>query len=281
MGMSYNLHRKLWELCYVAKVLHEHGMLRPGKRGLGFAVGQEPLAALFAGFGCEVVATDLHPERSDPGWIASNQHAASLEALQRPALCFPDVFQRQAAFRFVDMNDIPEDLTGFDFVWSCCSFEHLGSIARGKRFVRRMTRCLKPGGLAVHTTEFNLSSNDETLETGGTVLFRRRDIDDIILALRRAGHEIVDMDYNTGNGPADLYVDPPPYRGNVHLKLKLSGYAATSIGLITRIGRDNGVGMNLFDDAPPVRHFARMLSRFVRRIRPGYDLLRRLLRKTS
>jgi FkbM family methyltransferase len=256
MGVSYKMHRKVWELCYVAQVLYEHGMLAPGKRGLGFAVGQEPLPALFASFGCEVVATDLHPKKSDAVWIETNQHATNIEGLQRPAVCDPNVFRQRATFRFVDMNDIPADLTDFDFVWSCCSFEHLGSLQKGKRFIRRMTRCLKPGGVAVHTTEFNVSSNTRTIGKGRTVLFRRRDFDEMIAALRQAGHEVAEIDYHTGDGPADLSIDRPPYQGKVHLKVEVGGYTATSIGLITRVRRDNGSGKDadLTSSSPAHRH---------------------------
>ena len=69
-------------------------------------------------------------------------------------------------------------------------------------------RCLRPGGVAVHTTEYNVSSNEDTLETGGTVLFRRRDVDDLERRLRDAGHSI-DIDYTEGTTPADLHVDVP------------------------------------------------------------------------
>ena len=41
------------------------GLYRPGKRGLVFAVGTEPLPAMFASFGCAIVATDIFPEQ---GW---------------------------------------------------------------------------------------------------------------------------------------------------------------------------------------------------------------------
>src|SRR5262245_25950653 len=248
MGMSYRLHRKPWEFCYVAQVLYEYGMLAPGKRGLGFAVGQEPLPALFTSFGCDIVATDLHPTRSDPDWIKTSQHASNIEALQRPTVCEPEILRERASFRFVDMNDLPADLTGFDFVWSCCAFEHLGSLRRGKRFIRRMSRCLKPGGLAVHTTEFNVSSNTQTVETGGAVIFRRRDFDELGTVLRQAGHDMDAIDYNTGDGPADRHVDLPPYPQEIHLKLELFGYVSTSIGVVIRIGRDNGIGLGAFDD---------------------------------
>jgi len=42
------LHRKLWEWCFIAQALFERGMLERGLRGLGSAVGSEPLSALFA-----------------------------------------------------------------------------------------------------------------------------------------------------------------------------------------------------------------------------------------
>jgi hypothetical protein len=50
-----HVHRKGWEWCYIAQALRERGMLQPGKRGLGFAVGREPLVDLFASHGCEIM----------------------------------------------------------------------------------------------------------------------------------------------------------------------------------------------------------------------------------
>jgi hypothetical protein len=49
-GKPVPSHRKLWEWCYIAQVLWERGLLQPGRPGLGFGVGHEPLAALFASF---------------------------------------------------------------------------------------------------------------------------------------------------------------------------------------------------------------------------------------
>src|SRR5690349_11463990 len=81
------LHRKLWEWCYIAQALYERGMLGEGRRGLGFAVGSEPLSSLFAGFGCAIVASDLDPESADrAGWVSTNQHASSLAQLNSRGL---------------------------------------------------------------------------------------------------------------------------------------------------------------------------------------------------
>src|SRR4051812_48305690 len=43
LGTTPFYHRKLWEDCFILQALWEAGMLAPGRRALGFAVGQEPL----------------------------------------------------------------------------------------------------------------------------------------------------------------------------------------------------------------------------------------------
>jgi len=64
------------------------------------------------------------------------------------------------------MNAAPSDLSDFDFCWSASAFEHFGSIDQGLAFIERIIECLKPGGRAVHTTELNVSSNDDTVAEG-------------------------------------------------------------------------------------------------------------------
>lgn len=230
------MHRKQWEFCYIAQALFERGLLRPGARGLGFAVGREPLPALFASYGCEIVASDWSEEAArEAGWVESNQHAGALEVLNERGLCPPEEFAQRVAFRVIDMNAIPDDLRDFDFLWSSCSLEHLGSIAKGERFIHEAMKCLRPGGVAVHTTEFNVSSNRFTLDNKPNVLFRQRDIERTARALTGAGHEI-ELDFTEGERPGDHVVDVPPYVGIPHLKLLLSHYVSTSIGLIIRKG---------------------------------------------
>ena len=241
LDLPFHLHRKPWEFCFVAQTLYEHGMLTPGKRGLGFAVGQEPMPALFASFGCDIVATDLDPEKAGLEWVATNQNSSSIEQLQRPSICSPDVLRQRVTFREADMNDIDKDLTGFDFVWSCCSFEHLGSIKKGKKFIQRMIRCLRPGGLAVHTTEYNVGSNVETVDNTMAVIYRRSDLEEMKKGLERNGHSVVPFDFDSGNLPADLHVDEPPYEQKIHLKLRLGGFVTTSAGIISRAGERQGL----------------------------------------
>ncbi len=231
---DFRMHRKIWEFCYIAQALFERGFIKAGSRGLGFAVGQEPLPALFAKNGCKIVATDLAIDQArDKGWVDSNQHASALDDLNRMKICPEDLFRENVSFQPVDMIKIPAELTGFDFIWSSCSLEHLGSIAQGICFINNSLRCLRPGGVAVHTTEFNCSSNETTIENGPSVLFRQKDFEIIADILRFQGHEI-ELDFSPGKKPLDLYVDKPPYTLDKHIKLEFEGYASTSFGLIIR-----------------------------------------------
>ena len=237
LGEGLRYHRKLWEFVFICQALIERGPLRPGARGLGFGVGLEPLPAYFASEGIEIVATDLSPDRADAaGWAQSAQHALNKEQLRRPHVCPDELFDRNVSLRECDMNAIPSDLKDFDFCWSACALEHLGSIELGLTFIENSIACLKPGGWAIHTTEFNLSSNEDTVDNVGTVLFRRRDLEALAARLTAAGHKVATFDFEPGTQPVDLYVDMPPYRADPHLTTSLMGYATTSVGLIVQKG---------------------------------------------
>jgi len=227
-------HRKMWEFAWVAAVLRKAGMLRPGSRALGFGVGGEPLPALLARHGVQVLATDAPPDIIDGhGWDSTGQHATSLDPLRRPGIVPNDVFDQRVAFQPADMNAIPASLAGFDACWSSCAFEHLGSIEHGLRFVEASLATLRPGGIAVHTTEFNLASNDATFEAPQLSLFRKRDIEALLQRLAEAGHRPWPLNLHPGTGPMDQHIDLPPY-SLPHLKLKVAGYAVTSIGLVVQ-----------------------------------------------
>lgn len=143
------------------------------------------------------------------------------------------------------MNYIPADLYGrFDFCWSSCSLEHTGSISLGLAFVRNAMKCLRPGGIAVHTTEFNLDAGVETIDNWPTVLFRRHHFEALAAELAAGGHEMVPINYDAGSGVLDMFIDTPPfphdphpmlsYPDCPHLRLNVDGFPATSIGIIIR-----------------------------------------------
>lgn len=231
----FKYHRKLWEFCYIYQGLLERGLLQPGKKGLGFAVGKEPLSAAFASHGCNITATDLEFEKAQAqGWTSSNQHCNSLADLNERGICEPDLFKSLVTFKYLDMNKIDPTLANsFDFTWSSCAFEHCGSIDLGKQFIINQMNCLKPGGVAIHTTEYNLSSNQKTIEKGLTVLFRKQDFEWMVNELRSLGH-LINIDYTVGKGEIESYVADLTNDTSYHLRLKLGSYITTSIGLIIR-----------------------------------------------
>jgi hypothetical protein len=229
------VHRKTWEFTYAAEVLNELGLLESGRHGLGFGVGREALVALFASRGAEVVATDLEPDsRKALGWTRSGQHAFGVEGLQRPEVCDEEAFRELVAWRAVDMTAIPEDLRGFDFCWSICSLEHLGSLELGTEFIEKSVDTLAPGGIAFHTTEFNLTSDDETVESGPTVIYRKRDVLALKQRLEAKGHEVAAFDFSRGDGLLDAYVDVPPYGEEPVLRFLAGSYTLTSIAIVVR-----------------------------------------------
>ena len=236
MGRRPRMHRKDWEWFYISQVLFERGMLREGKKGLVFAVGQEPLPSLFATYGCDILATDQAPEKAvESGWAHSNMYSSQVETLFDPQICSREQFDASVRYENADMNFIPADFANrFDFCWSSCAFEHLGSLEHGMTFVERSIVTLVPGGIAVHTTEYNLSSDADTIESPGLSIYRRQDVEALKARLEKAGHQVEAFDWATGPGFAETVIDLPPYKQSPHLKIRVAQYDCTSIGLIVR-----------------------------------------------
>lgn len=230
--------RKQWEFFFIAQALWERGMLQAGKKGLAFGVGIEPLPALFASFGAEVLATDQSFASAEAaGWVRSSEHSTDLSALNVREICTERMFSQLVSFAEVDMNAIPSELGGFDFCWSACSLEHLGSLRHGLDFIRNSIRTLLPGGIAVHTTEFNIGSDDATIEGAELSVYRRQDIERLVVELEQDGHTVAPIDWTLGDGLAETVVDLPPWgRGEPHLRLLLGTFACTSIALIIQKG---------------------------------------------
>ena len=237
LGEPLRFNRKQWEFVYICQTLFERGYLREGLSAIGFGVGKEPLVSYFASHGVKVLATDLDLNKAQElGWVSSDQHSDNLSGLNERQLCDSEKFNALASFRTVDMNHIPKDIGAFDFCWSSCAFEHLGSIRKGLDFVMNSARLLKPGGIAVHTTEYNVTSNSKTLDNNPSfVIFRRCDIELLVGELKAEGFEVEPIDFSSGEDELERYVDLPPYLDEPHLRLLLANeYVSTSLGLIIR-----------------------------------------------
>jgi SAM-dependent methyltransferase len=221
-------------------------MLAPGRRGLGFGVGRELLPSVLAAHGVQTTATDLpaEDERSEV-WSGTGQHASGIDRMFDRRIVEWDAYCSLCEYRPVDMNRIPAELHGgYDFCWSVCALEHLGSIEQGLNFIEQSVRCLRPGGVAVHTTEYNLQEDGPTVDNWPTVLFQRRHMEVLGQRLATRGARLLAIDFSTGEGVLDGFVDLPPYAHSApgwlryphapHLRLSFGGFPVTSIGLVIR-----------------------------------------------
>lgn len=238
-------HRKIWELAYVLQAIWEHGHMEPGQKGLGFGCGTEPIPSLLAARGVAATVTDLPREEAQAkGWVATKQHASGPDEAFHPHLVDRTTFDRLVELRTADMNALPESLRGYDFCWSVCALEHLGSIERGLAFVQASLATLRPGGLSVHTCEFNIAPDGPTLDNISTVLPQRRHIEDLAGRLRAQGHEVAELEFDFGGRPLDGFIDVAPFSHELppelgrwigeplHLKVGFHGFVTTCFGLI-------------------------------------------------
>lgn len=233
--IQHNLHRKVWEWVSITQALRERGKLAAGMEGIGFAVGQEPLASIFAASGAAVLASDLGAGDTAEEWSKTGQHAASLEQLYKSDLISRPEFDRLVRFQPIDMNDVAGQFDGaFDFAWSSCSLEHLGSLEHGIAFIKNSVRMLKPGGVAVHTTEFNLTSDDSTIMDGDTVVYREQDLRRLERDVRDMDAGLAKLDLYGGDHEYDIKADYAPYHANgrQHIKLRIGSFVCTSVLLI-------------------------------------------------
>jgi 2-polyprenyl-3-methyl-5-hydroxy-6-metoxy-1,4-benzoquinol methylase len=239
-------HRKLWEFAYLLQGLWERDMIADGRRGLGFGCGQEPIPSYLASRGVQLSVTDIAPaEARSKGWMDSAQHTTTIDSLYMPHLIERETFDRNVALRYVDMNAIPSDLKNYDFCWSICALEHLGSIANGLSFIRNSLSTLRPGGVAIHTTEFNFLDDKQTIDNWPTVLFQRQHFIQLAEELTAEGHQVAELDFRVGNKPLDKFIDVPPFphdfpasvssewgQSSAHLKISIDGFASTCFGII-------------------------------------------------
>lgn len=203
MNLPSETHRKFWEFAVIAKAVEDY-FKNEFVRGIGFGCGEEPLFDWFLKRGYRVVATDICPKRF--GHVQ------------------------------VDMNNIPHGYRDlYNFCWSCSALEHLGSRKKGFEFIWNSLDCIKPNGLAVHTTEFNYEAQIRTLDAKDICLYTEIDLHDLEYNLREEGHKMRTLDLKRGNEPADLYVDDFPYyqNGMTHLNLVVAEkWVTTSVLLV-------------------------------------------------
>jgi len=228
-------------------MLELKNLVNSNSTGISFGSGVGTEIKALANQGCKITVTDLNEnEAKELGWVDTNQHTKSLEAFKDSKFDNCDYLNNLTIDNNVDMNNIPEKyLKGqFDFASSVCALEHLGSLQKGLDFILNSIKCVKIGGIVVHTTEFNLNSlysgyDGKTIEHKLTSVYRAQDFKKLRENVEQMGHKMYYMDYTYVDGLYDKYIDLPPYPGNEsnkHLRLELSygliKIPATCIGIV-------------------------------------------------
>ena len=142
VGEEPRLHNKQWEY---AQVLEARKRYAPNaKRLVGLGCGIDAIIPKLAETAELVTATDLYGR---PGaWKA---------AQQRPDEFYPQV--KNLRVHPMNMRQIDLPRGAFDFVWSLCAVEHVGSADDVIDTVRQAGELLAPGGVMAITTEFTFA----------------------------------------------------------------------------------------------------------------------------
>ena len=146
------LHRKEWEFAQGVYGLRKLRCLSPDAAALGLGAGTEPIVFFLAGRLRRVVATDLYAGDF-------SEHEADPRMLRDPEAFAPFSYHRdRLEVRRMDATAIDYAPESFDLVFSFSSFEHFGSRREQRACLAAMHRVLRPGGVAVLTTEVILNA---------------------------------------------------------------------------------------------------------------------------
>ena len=140
-------HRKIWEFNQALYGLRTLRRLAPEATALGIGCGHEELMYFLANRIRRVIATDLY----EGVWIGGESDA---DVLAHPAKYAPFKYREDhLEVRRMDALALAAGDASVDFVFCLSSIEHFGRLRDKLTSLREMYRILKPGGVAVLTTE--------------------------------------------------------------------------------------------------------------------------------
>ena len=173
-----------WRKLYTLQALRRYGMLEEGALGLGFERTPSGMPAALAALGTRIVA-------AFPTVPGAQPKAARLKAdLADRAPCSKTVFEANVSARVTSWRRIADDLVNFDFLWSSRANEVLYSVADAVQFVEDSMRCLRPGGIAVHTFSYDLAPSGRKIPSTDRIMLQQGDVERIALLLVSRGHEV-------------------------------------------------------------------------------------------
>lgn len=229
LGLRPGRGRGQWEQAWIVSTLATEGMVAPGRTGLALEPGRQRIAAVLASRGVAVQAVG----RPGPG--PKGAEARRLELFYPEILALED-FDAMVGFAELDPLE-PERLpTGsFDFCWSNGQVQGRGSVAAALDFIEASLVPLRPGGLALHSCIFNLSSDSLTWELPDLVVLRKSDIERLAERLHGAGHQVLTLNTHPGHDAGDETVTAA-VPGPAGIRQRQGFAVVTSFGLAIRKG---------------------------------------------
>jgi SAM-dependent methyltransferase len=150
------IHRKDWEWALGIIAMRRFGKLNEKSTAIGVGAGTETVLFYLANKIKHVYATDLY---EDNGWIG----VSPSDFPENPKKYAPFPY-KEDALTVLRMNgtklEFPSE--SFDIAFSFSSIEHFGgkNHSGALRSLKEMERVLKPGGLAVITTEYIINDKE-------------------------------------------------------------------------------------------------------------------------
>ncbi|AYG62423.1 class I SAM-dependent methyltransferase [Rhizobium jaguaris] len=142
---------KQWECAMMLRTLSDHGVLRPGAVLAGVGAGTEETTFAIAAKGCVVFPTDRYLETTPWSDVAPAGMMVRPNQFSQFDCPRGSIIPVHSDARVLSL---PSNF--FDGVYSAGSIEHFGSIEAVAAAAEEIGRILKPGGIAVLSTEFRL-----------------------------------------------------------------------------------------------------------------------------
>jgi hypothetical protein len=189
IGFPKAKHPKFWETAAIVEVLDERGYLKKGMTGIGFGVGNEQLASVFASKGVKITATDQDPSTQKAQKWNNGQLTNNKNVIYYPDIVEKETFDELVTYEPYDMNEFNDSYKGkYDFLWHNCVVGHLGSMKNSVNHLLMSSAYLKQGGSMVFTTEVNISNLNKTIsDNSDTIIWRLKDIEELFTKMLKKG----------------------------------------------------------------------------------------------
>lgn len=189
-------HRKQWEFAMIFLALQKLHLLNDSATGLSLGGGNERVLYSIANHIKKLFVTDLYDDKTI--WdCARTNNPDDFISKSKPF----DVNSSKIKALRMDMRNLDFEENTFDFCYSSCAIEHIGSYQDFVQHFNEVYRCLKDGGYYIFTTEFHFGN--ETIETPNNYIFSPDYLERIIFEsnLSLVNHPDARLTHNKINYP--------------------------------------------------------------------------------